>query len=365
MRVFIGSSRERLKEVRLIAAWLEAAGCTPMPWDQPGLFMPGDYLFSRLRELAMQVDAAVLVFGQDDQLWYRGDRVSTPRDNVLIEYGLFAGQLSPKRAVICRVGATRVPSDLDGLVYAEMSDGRVETARLELDTWARQIRAGLEVTGMATPQEKPAAVPGSASILLQREMRLITASDPESSLSGPSNFLRGEAGGISLWVNLPAFGTGIRLLENNRYLVAHATHGGRQPYRNVFSLSRGPTKFDPPTGPLWRLWLANGEPRDRLWTVPDDGSLTEGWHNFVIRWNHGRPVLELLVDGKTMISASDYREFWPSEYADKVLIGTWPQRWQGFYANTTFWRPQLLMAWPDQKWITVENEQQPPPAPTA
>ncbi|MGV3618421.1 MAG: TIR domain-containing protein [Fimbriimonas sp.] len=95
VKIFIASSRESIPLVREIEVWLAEQGHEPVPWDKPGLFMPSEQTFKILTELSRNVEAAVFIFGEDDRVWYRGDTVPQPRDNVLIEYGLFAGQLGP------------------------------------------------------------------------------------------------------------------------------------------------------------------------------------------------------------------------------------------------------------------------------
>jgi predicted nucleotide-binding protein len=110
--------------VREVSFWLEQKGHRPLPWDDPGLFMPGDQTFLSLIKIAEQVDAALFIFGEDDQVWYRGGGASQPRDNVLVEYGLFVGKLGPKKAVICRVGNPKHAVDLQGLTFINLSEGQ-------------------------------------------------------------------------------------------------------------------------------------------------------------------------------------------------------------------------------------------------
>ncbi len=121
MKIFIGSSRESLPLVHEIAVWLEERDHEPIPWDQPGLFMPGEQTFTTLIQISRTVEAAVLVFGEDDKVWYRGGTAPQPRDNVLIEYGLLGGMLGPQKAIVCRTGDPKNPVDLAGLTYIDLS----------------------------------------------------------------------------------------------------------------------------------------------------------------------------------------------------------------------------------------------------
>jgi hypothetical protein len=143
-KIFIGSSTEAEQRgvVRRIARWIAAAGHEPMSWKEPGVFLPGHALFQRLVELSRQVDAAVLVFAEDDRVWYREDQIGQPRANVLIEYGLFSGALGPARTVICRDGSPHTPTDLGGVVYVDMRAGRIRQAGRHFKAWARTLDAG-------------------------------------------------------------------------------------------------------------------------------------------------------------------------------------------------------------------------------
>ncbi len=142
MKIFIASSRESLGLVREIEVWLEEKGHEPVPWDKPGLFVPGAQTFQTLIDISRTVEAAVFVFSADDRAWYRGDSVALPRDNVLIEYGLFAGALDPRRAIICRDGSPKHPVDLAGLTYIDLSVTRRSRGKLELSIWAGRLTSG-------------------------------------------------------------------------------------------------------------------------------------------------------------------------------------------------------------------------------
>jgi predicted nucleotide-binding protein len=148
MKIFIGSSREatRRDAVTNLAIWLEDLGQQPIRWDQPGLFLPGHYLFTRLLEIGKEVDAAILVFSDDDKLWYQKELgqaiVNQPRDNVLLEYGLFAGILGPEKVIVCREGMPRNPSDLGGIIFLDFSPERLNLARTNLKLWVEQLAWG-------------------------------------------------------------------------------------------------------------------------------------------------------------------------------------------------------------------------------
>jgi predicted nucleotide-binding protein len=109
--------------MRSVAHCIEGLGHTPLEWDCPKAFVAGENTLSRIIEISREVDAAVFVFGEDDKLWYRNSPMVQPRDNVLVEYGLFAGVFGPERALMCRKGHAKTPSDLDGIVHVDISEG--------------------------------------------------------------------------------------------------------------------------------------------------------------------------------------------------------------------------------------------------
>ncbi|HEX5483746.1 MAG TPA: TIR domain-containing protein [Terriglobia bacterium] len=141
MKVFLGSSSESLDHLGEIAMWLESSGIEPVPWNLPTLFLPGDNTLQKLIEISKQVDAAVFVFAEDDKVWYRADTFTQPRDNVLLEYGLFVGALGPKRAIICRRGRPRAATDLQGTNWVDSSPGSTQKAQAQaqLKAWVQEI----------------------------------------------------------------------------------------------------------------------------------------------------------------------------------------------------------------------------------
>jgi hypothetical protein len=342
-----------------IAFWLEEFGCTPQRWNEPGLFMPGEYIFPQLKNIANSVDAAILIFGEDDKTWCRGGIVNSPRDNILIEYGLFSSILGPKRTIIVRVSNSKMPTDIDGIVYVNISDGKFEGARLDLKTWAERTKHGLDLVGSLKQTRNTSGNISTSQIFqpqqfITLEPRLIVASDPSSTPHASSDFLKGSHGGFSMWVELPKFGEGIRHLVNNRYLMGHATNDGKSPYLNVVGLCRGPRVYEPPLEPRWKLWLVDHEGKRLSIPYEDTEGLQPGWHLFTVRWNHELPILELLIDGLACISVDKYLEYWPSEYAQTVTFGSWPYRWSEFYLNGRTNRICVFRSWPSDEWIQNE-----------
>lgn len=140
MEIFIGSSRQSLETVRRVGSWLQSEGHQPLSWDQPGLFPVGEYTWDSLDTICRRVGAAVFVFGEDDRVWYRADGARQPRDNVLIEYGLFAGVLGRRKVGVCKVGSPRVPVDLAGLTVVDMNLP-ARQAKAQVAHWLRRMSA--------------------------------------------------------------------------------------------------------------------------------------------------------------------------------------------------------------------------------
>lgn len=232
MRVFIGSSTESNDSMREIATWLEEEGHDPMPWDES--FSPGDYTFQRITEISKQVDAAIFVFSEDDKSWYRGDPIIQPRDNVLMEYGLFAGQLGKERAIVCRKGEPKNSTDLHGIVYVDLN--KPQRARRDIIKWVRGLKQPTATTNEAgllerTPQavESPVQVPGTSSIYLVSKISGkcldVTAASYEAGAKIIQHFIHG--GKNQKWMLEP--------VEPGYYRIV-STHSGK--YLDVVGGSR-------------------------------------------------------------------------------------------------------------------------------
>lgn len=145
-RVFIGSSEEGLQVAEAIQQNLDLA-CETELWTQ-GAFGLGGSTLESLIEASLRCDFAILVLTPDDMTASRGQLQESPRDNILIEIGLFIGVLGRKRAFVVydRTANIKIPTDLAGITLADFrpnSSGntvaavgpsctRIKTAMLEL-----------------------------------------------------------------------------------------------------------------------------------------------------------------------------------------------------------------------------------------
>lgn len=113
--VFIGSASEGKDIAQAIADGLAQEGCEPTVWNQ-GVFGASAYTLPALLDQARRSDFAVLVATPDDTVESRGVTHATARDNVVLEFGLFAGVLGIERVYLLAADpAMKLPTDLLGL----------------------------------------------------------------------------------------------------------------------------------------------------------------------------------------------------------------------------------------------------------
>ena len=118
--IFIGSSNEKKEIASLIARRLSEQGFEPMRWWME--FPLGSITIDRLIEVSSEAQGAVFVFGDDDKLWYRGEEIGAPRDNVLLEYGMFLSKHGRNNVIIVKDKDVKLPTDVNGLTYLPLSD---------------------------------------------------------------------------------------------------------------------------------------------------------------------------------------------------------------------------------------------------
>lgn len=121
-RVFVGSSSEGRAVAARVAEALEAAGMRALLWSD--FFKTKDPPLQELDRRAADADGAVLVGSADDRLHSRGKGYDQMRDNVLLEYGLFAGRLGRHRCILLMPDQPefRIPSDFLGVAGFEWYD---------------------------------------------------------------------------------------------------------------------------------------------------------------------------------------------------------------------------------------------------
>ncbi|GAA4334906.1 STING domain-containing protein [Flaviaesturariibacter amylovorans] len=110
--IFIGSSREGQKIALQIAEEFEGFAQCRL-WMEAFDFGASNY-DNLIRQIALY-DYAILIATADDVLESRKQVFHSVRDNVLFEFGLFAGGLGKSRAFYIIEEGTKIPSDLNGI----------------------------------------------------------------------------------------------------------------------------------------------------------------------------------------------------------------------------------------------------------
>lgn len=126
-------------------------------WGQ-GVFEPGGYTLDSLIIEAHRSDFAVLVATPDDVRESRGRSGPVPRDNVVLEFGLFAGVLGRERTFILATRGVDLPTDILGLTRLTYHDQ--ENPRSAVSVAAGQVR---DAIGQLGRFNNPASLNGAGS----------------------------------------------------------------------------------------------------------------------------------------------------------------------------------------------------------
>ncbi|MGL4908858.1 MAG: CBASS system CD-NTase-associated NAD(+) hydrolase Cap12 [Bacteroidales bacterium] len=112
-RIFIGSSSEGLEIAQRVKSYFEKEyEC--FLWTD-GIFKFNENFLETLMKEASLFDFGFLVFTKDDYTESRTTTYTSPRDNVVFEYGLFLGRLGRERAYFIIDEDVKLPSDLQGI----------------------------------------------------------------------------------------------------------------------------------------------------------------------------------------------------------------------------------------------------------
>lgn len=117
-RIYIGSSSEGLDYARAVHAQLRNHAEITVWTDD--VFPMGD---STLEALDKAIDRfkfeyAILVLTPDDEREMRGEKHRVPRDNVLMELGLFMGRLGRSRTFAVQHRDVELPANMKGITTA-------------------------------------------------------------------------------------------------------------------------------------------------------------------------------------------------------------------------------------------------------
>ena len=148
--VFIGSSAEGLPVAEAIQVNLDYA-CEVTIWSQGIFGLSGGTLESLVDKLE-SFDFAILVLTPDDVEISRGESKQAPRDNVLLELGMFIGALGRKRSFIVydRGKELKIPSDLAGVTPATFQLHADNNLQASLGAATTLIKGAIQQQGRRT-----------------------------------------------------------------------------------------------------------------------------------------------------------------------------------------------------------------------
>lgn len=128
-RVFIGSSSEGFSVAEEIFSCM-SRDTEPTLWTH-GIFTPSTYPMEALEQAARDHSFAVLTASPDDETIKRGVSSATMRDNLLVEFGLFAGAFGRNRVFFVCADSPKLdmPSDLLGISVAMYDSSRAKGPR--------------------------------------------------------------------------------------------------------------------------------------------------------------------------------------------------------------------------------------------
>jgi CAP12/Pycsar effector protein, TIR domain len=116
--LFVGSSSEGLDIANAVQLKLQTKAVVEI-WNE-GLFELGKGNLENLIKLLPKYDFAVLIATPDDAIESRRSKSASPRDNVLVELGMFVACLGRDRAFLLRADGVdlKIPSDFAGVSHA-------------------------------------------------------------------------------------------------------------------------------------------------------------------------------------------------------------------------------------------------------
>jgi catechol 2,3-dioxygenase-like lactoylglutathione lyase family enzyme len=146
-RVFVGSSSEGLSVAEAVQANLDHS-CEIVLWNQ-GLFGLGQGTLATLLKKAKEFDFAILVVVGEDMVESRGKRSQSPRDNVLLEAGIFLGTLGSERTFIVydRAKKIKIPTDLAGIQHASYEPFADHNMRAAVGAACTEIKEAMRKAG--------------------------------------------------------------------------------------------------------------------------------------------------------------------------------------------------------------------------
>jgi hypothetical protein len=117
--IFIGSSSEGFEIAEEIFSFLNSIAECKL-WKEA--FDAGKSNYDNLVSQIAFYDYAILIATADDTIISRNNSFDGPRDNVLFEFGLFAGGLGRSRVFYITEKGAKIPSDLSGITLPTIAN---------------------------------------------------------------------------------------------------------------------------------------------------------------------------------------------------------------------------------------------------
>ncbi|MBK8853211.1 MAG: nucleotide-binding protein [Saprospiraceae bacterium] len=143
IRIFIGSSVESLIISKAIKANFQYDQIEVRIWSDD-LFKPGEYTLDELLKFTKSFDFAIFVWADDDYIENTNRKIkqTQPRDNVILEAGIFYGSLGRERVFLFAPSDNnpKIPSDLLGLSTIRYNTPTDENYIAELEVGVNKIK---------------------------------------------------------------------------------------------------------------------------------------------------------------------------------------------------------------------------------
>ncbi len=361
--VFVASSTEGEAVAEAIAAGLER-DFSVVRWQD--WFRPGNITLPRLYEACSEVDFAVVVFSHDDYTKSRGRVFPSPRDNVVLELGLFYAALGLSRVFVVAPRATsqnanmKIPSDIYGVTPAKYDADAPDVTgavRSAVDTIRKAMRGqGRVPRGLSIVRKPPIAVMGSGYWF---EVNLANRDYYRMPL-GP---LTTPQGSLSVWARVTRSAEGLARQGDNAYLWGAAdvdTVAGQMKH----GIAMGHVGFDVPEEE-WRVTVIAPGSWESVSVVGATG--VDGPVCFTFRWRRSslkRPTeVAFSLHGPKRLLAATTKVIptWPDLAAECLVVGRLTDQSDGWFANDQMSSFAMFDRWLEEDELTEWVKHSTPP----
>ncbi len=146
--LFIGCSVESLSIARAMQSDLEHDPITARIWTN-NVFQASAFAIEALEHQLSEVDFAAIVLSPDDTVVSRDVASAAPRDNLILELGLFIGAIGHRRvfAIHPRDAEIKLPTDLLGLTPLTYSTGQLANPSDAVAAVCNELRRIINLKG--------------------------------------------------------------------------------------------------------------------------------------------------------------------------------------------------------------------------